>query len=285
MSEAVQLIECPRDAWQGKTAFVPTSTKIEYLQTLLRVGFHTIDAGSFVSPKAVPQMADTKDVLTSLDLSDTDTELLVILANERGAEQAEAFSFLKYWGFPLSVSETFQQRNTNQSIKSGIELAKRLVERAARVNAEPVVYISMGFGNPYGDNYHPDLVATLTRSIVGAGVNTISLADTVGLADPGSIKDLVSFCKREFPQVKWGVHLHARPLGQLEKIAAAYEAGCRRFDGVIGGHGGCPFAEDELVGNIDTRSILQYLQANAQSPFLNEEALAEASLQSNVIFA
>lgn len=284
MSENVQLIECPRDAWQGRTAFVPTSTKIEYLQTLLRVGFHTIDAGSFVSPKAVPQMADTKEVLSALDLSDSDTDLLVILANERGAEQAEAFSFLKYWGFPLSVSETFQQRNTNQSIPSGLELAMRLVERAARVNAALVVYISMGFGNPYGDHYHPDLVASLTRSIVQAGVNTISLADTVGLADPRSIKDLVSFCKQEFPQVNWGVHLHARPEGQLEKIAAAYEAGCRRFDGVLGGYGGCPFAEDELVGNIDTRSILQYLQSKGYSSFLNEDALAEAGLQSNAIF-
>ena len=285
MTEAIQLIECPRDAWQGRNDFIPTAKKIEYLQALLRVGFHTIDAGSFVSPKAVPQMADTEDILPALDLSDTDSKLLVILANERGAEQAESFPYLGYWGYPLSVSETFQQRNTKQTIQQGMEMAKRLAARANRSCAELVVYISMGFGNPYGELYHEDQVLALANQLTKMGVETISLADTVGLANPAQIGQLVLTCRSEFSQVNWGVHLHAHPAGQKEKIAAAYQAGCRRFDGALGGYGGCPFAEDELVGNIDTRSIIQYLHEAGQSVSLNQSALAEAGLLANAIFA
>ncbi len=278
MPDPIQLIECPRDAWQGKPILIPAQQKTTYLQQLLRVGFHTIDAGSFVSPKAVPQLADTEDVLRALDLRDTKSKLLVILANERGAEQASNLPFISYWGYPLSVSETFQQRNTRQSVSEGVELAKRLHERAGQSQAELVIYISMGFGNPYGEIYHPDQVLSLARTLQAMGVSIISLADTVGLASPEQIGDLVSVCKKEFPTIQWGVHLHARPEGQREKIAAAYEAGCSRFDGAIGGYGGCPFAEDELVGNINTQSLLSYL-AEVEPNFSIHHESFNASLQ------
>lgn len=285
MRDAVQLIECPRDAWQGKAEFIPTPTKIQYLQALLQVGFHTLDAGSFVSPKAVPQLADTAAVLQALDLRDTSTQLLAILANERGADQAASLPFITYWGFPLSVSETFQQRNTRQSVSQGTELAARFAERASRVGAELVVYISMGFGNPYGEGYHPDQVLALTQQLIRSGVQTISLADTVGLASPEQIRNLVLQCRSEFPTVNWGVHLHARPGGQSAKIAAAYEAGCRRFDGALGGFGGCPFAEDELVGNLDTRSLIQYLNEIQHPLNLDEQSLQSAALMAQTLFA
>lgn len=285
MKDVVQLIECPRDAWQGKAEFIPAQTKIEYLQSLLQVGFHTLDAGSFVSPKAVPQLADTAAVLQALDLRDTSTKLLVILANERGADQAASLPFLAYWGYPLSVSEIFQHRNTNQSVSQGSELAARFAERASGAGAELVVYISMGFGNPYGELYHPDQVLVMAQQLIRSGVQTISLADTVGLASPEQIRNLVQQCRSEFPMVNWGVHLHARPGSQSAKIAAAYESGCRRFDGALGGFGGCPFAEDELVGNIDTRSIIHYLN-NIQHPLnLNEQALQTAALMAQTLFA
>jgi hydroxymethylglutaryl-CoA lyase len=261
MAEPIQLVECPRDAWQGKTDIIPTAQKVQYLQSLLAVGFHTLDAGSFVSSKAVPQLADTSAVLRSLDLRDTNTRLLVILANERGADQASEHPFISYWGYPLSVSETFQQRNTRQTILEGIEVAKRLQERAIRSSASLVVYISMGFGNPYGESYHSDQVLALAHTLQSAGVETISLADTVGVATPAQVGELVSICQKEFSSIRWGVHLHARPEGQREKIAAAYKAGCRRFDGAIGGHGGCPFAEDEMVGNINTHALIEYLES------------------------
>ena len=222
MAEPIQLIECPRDAWQGRHRFIPTSQKIEYLQSLLSVGFHTIDAGSFVSPKAVPQLADTNEVLSGLDLLDTKTKLLVILANERGAEQAAALPFISYWGYPLSVSETFQQRNTRQTISEGIDMAKRLHERAAKSNAELVIYISMGFGNPYGEPYHIDQVLAIAQTLQAMGVQIISLADTVGLAMPLQIANLVKSCRAEFSSIEWGVHLHARPEGQQEKIGRAH---------------------------------------------------------------
>lgn len=285
MAETVQLIECPRDAWQGKQVFIPTQQKIDYLQTLLYVGFHTIDAGSFVSPKAVPQLADTAEVLRALDLRDTLTKLLVILANERGAEQAAEYPFLSYWGYPLSVSETFQQRNTRQTIQQGVEMAQRLNERALRAKAELVIYISMGFGNPYGEPYHPDHVLELSYTLAAMGIRTISLADTVGLADPQQIEGLVTACMREFPDMQWGVHLHARSDGQAEKIDAAYRAGCRRFDGAIGGHGGCPFAEDELVGNIDTGVLVRHLSDKVPGFSFDCDRLITATQLAHKIFA
>lgn len=285
MNGLVQLIECPRDAWQGRTQFIPTQQKIDYLQTLLSVGFHTLDAGSFVSHKAVPQLADTHEVLTALDLRDTPTKLLVILANERGADLAATHPFIGYWGYPLSVSETFQQRNTRQTITEGTELALRLHERATKLQAELVVYISMGFGNPYGETYHSDQVLSLARQLVQAGVHTISLADTVGLATPEQIRDLMHQCQLAFPSVNWGVHLHARSTGQTEKLAAAYASGCRRFDGALGGFGGCPFAEDELVGNIDTRTILQFLSSVGSGFTVDAAALHQADRLAHTIFA
>lgn len=278
MPELIQLIECPRDAWQGRTDIIPVAQKTAYLQSLLSVGFHTIDAGSFVSPKAVPQLADTGEVLRSLDLRDTITRLLVILANERGADQASEHPFISYWGYPLSVSETFQQRNTHQSVSEGVELAKRLQERARQAQAELVIYISMGFGNPYGERYHPDQVLSLAQTLYAAGVKTISLADTVGVATAAQVGELVSTCQQEFPSIQWGVHLHARPEGQREKITKAFEAGCRRFDGAIGGHGGCPFAKDELVGNIDTRVLIEYLES-ASPDFQIDQGHFNSSLE------
>lgn len=284
MADPIQLIECPRDAWQAKEAFIPTEKKISYLQELLAVGFHTIDAGSFVSPRAVPQLADTAEVLKALDLRDTATRLSVILANEKGAEQAAELPFLSYWGYPLSVSETFQQRNTRQSISDGMEMAKRLQERAVRSNAALVIYISMGFGNPYGDRYHSDQVLDLAQQLETLGVKIVSLADTVGLATPSQVAALVTSCRTEYPSMQWGVHLHARPEGQLEKIDAAYRSGCRRFDGAIGGHGGCPFAEDELVGNLNTRSLIDYLSA-AQTDFsIDEKHFQTAAQLAQTIF-
>ena len=284
MADPIQLVECPRDAWQGKEAFIPTDEKVSYLQALLSVGFHTIDAGSFVSPKAVPQLVDTGDVLKALDLRDTNTRLLVIIANERGGEQAAEFSFVDYWGYPLSVSETFQKRNTRQSVSQGLDLAKRLHERAAQNRAELVIYISMGFGNPYGEVYHEDQVLTLAGELKQAGIKTVSLADTVGLATPEQIAALVTTCRKEYPSLHWGVHLHARPEGQTQKIAAAYEAGCCRFDGAIGGHGGCPFAEDELIGNINTSSLIDYLSTADPTLSINLDRFQVAAQLAQTIF-
>ncbi len=285
MAETVQLIECPRDAWQGRHVLISSQQKIDYLQTLLSVGFHTIDAGSFVSHKAVPQLADTGEVLRALDLRDTQTKLLVILANERGAEQAAECPFISYWGYPLSVSETFQQRNTRQTIEEGIELARRLNERALRAQAELVIYISMGFGNPYNEPYHADQVLELSRTLAAMGIRTISLADTVGLANPQQISGLVSACIHEFPATQWGVHLHARPDGQTEKIEAAYQAGCRRFDGAIGGHGGCPFAEDELVGNIDSAALVRYFSEKVPGFSIDRDRFIAATQLAHTIFS
>ncbi|MFM7672768.1 MAG: hydroxymethylglutaryl-CoA lyase [Bacteroidota bacterium] len=259
MIDDIQLIECPRDAWQGRVQLIPTPQKISYIQQLLSVGFHTLDVGSFVSPKAVPQLADTHEMLRGLDLKDTQTKLLVILANQRGAQEASQHPYLQYWGFPLSISETFQQRNTRQSIAESIELSKYLQEQASRSKAELVIYISMAFGNPYLETYHSDQVLSMAGQLHSMGVKIVSLADTVGLASPEEVGHLVATCQKEFPSIQWGVHLHARPEGQREKIAAAYAAGCRRYDGAIGGWGGCPFADDEMVGNIDTKGLIDFL--------------------------
>lgn len=247
-----QLVECPRDAWQGKKTFVPTPTKTAYLQALLKVGFDVLDCGSFVSPKAMPQMADTAQVLSQLDLRDTTTQLLAIVANERGGADALALDTISFLGYPFSLSPTFQQRNTNSTQSAALALVGALQNKVAQKHKSLVVYLSMGFGNPYGDAYHPDLLLEWAQKIQDLGVTRLSLADTVGLASPAAIEQALHTLVPAFPQVHFGVHLHADAHNRKEKLAAALRAGAKSVDGAIGGFGGCPMAQDELVGNLDT---------------------------------
>lgn len=256
----VTLIECPRDAMQGLPQFIPTEVKINYLNQLLQVGFDTLDFGSFVSPKAVPQMRDTAEVLGELDLSQTKTKLLAIVANLRGAEQATSYEQITYLGFPLSVSETFQQRNTNKSIaQAGQEVAEmqHLCEQSGKTL---VVYLSMGFGNPYGDPYSPETVRQLVAQVAGLSVRIVALSDTIGTATPENIHALFTHLIPAFPEVNFGAHLHSTPDTIREKIDAAYQAGCRRFDGAIRGFGGCPMAKDDLTGNVATETVIRYME-------------------------
>lgn len=272
----MQIIECPRDAMQGIKTIIPTEVKIEYLNSLLKVGFHTLDFGSFVSPKAIPQLKDTAEVLSQLELNSSDTKLLAIIANERGAEDALLHPEVSYLGYPLSISETFQQRNTNRSIAHAIEDVARIQEMCQKANRQLVTYISMGFGNPYGDPYSVEIVDQFAGILVTLGVSIISLSDTIGAAQPDQIANLFSHLSKKYSEVQFGVHLHSNPATAGEKIKAALIAGCKRFDGAILGYGGCPMAEDELVGNIDTRTIISVLQSQDLNPGLNLEALKEA---------
>lgn len=255
----MKIIECPRDAMQGIDAFIPTENKIRYINQLLKVGFDTVDFGSFVSPKAVPQMRDTAVVLEGLQLEKSVSKLLAIVVNKRGADEAAAFNKISSLGFPLSISETFQQRNTKKSIVEALNELESIRDICEKNNKELVVYISMGFGNPYGDPYSADIVAQFCSILETMAVSTISLADTVGAAEPDQISSLFSMIKTSFQNLDFGVHLHSNPMKAHLKIEAAYDAGCRRFDGAIKGFGGCPFAEDELVGNIPTEAIVSFL--------------------------
>ncbi|MCS7297250.1 MAG: hydroxymethylglutaryl-CoA lyase [Bacteroidia bacterium] len=273
----VHLVECPRDAWQGIPTFIPTEIKVRYLTALLKVGFHTIDAGSFVSPKAVPQMQDTAEVLSNLPWNSyPETGLLVIVANRRGLEAATAHPAVRYIGYPLSLSETFQQQNTRQSRADAESFVKELVEEALRFGKIPVVYLSMGFGNPYNEPYHPEMVIELGFRLSQQGVSILSLADTVGVANPDNIYKTLSEVIRCLPTVTWGVHLHAAPQENQPKIEAAWEAGCRRFDSALGGYGGCPFAGVPLVSNIRTEVLLGFLEEKGIKLSLNWDALMEA---------
>ncbi len=283
MNTEVKLIECPRDAMQGWKTFIPTETKIEYARALLKVGFDTLDVGSFVSPKAIPQMADTADVLNALKEEETDTKLLVIVANRRGAEEACRFSSVRYLGFPFSVSETFQQRNTNSSIAESLERVKEIQELCVQHAKELVIYISMGFGNPYGDPYSPEIVYYWVDQIVRLGVNIISLADTVGLATEQQVYKLSYKLKQELPEQEIGVHLHSTRLNRQKKIEAAWNAGIRRFDGALKGIGGCPMANDELVGNMDTEWMIQYFRSKQALPNISLTHLQQSlTLASNI---
>lgn len=283
MHTEVKLIECPRDAMQGWKTFIPTETKIEYARSLLKVGFDTLDVGSFVSPKAIPQMADTADVLNALKEEETDTKLLVIVANRRGAEEACRFSSVRYLGFPFSVSETFQQRNTNSSIAESLERVKEIQELCVQHAKELVIYISMGFGNPYGDPYSPEIVYYWVDQIVRLGVNIISLADTVGLATEQQVYKLSYKLKQELPEQEIGVHLHSTRLNRQKKIEAAWNAGIRRFDGALKGIGGCPMANDELVGNMDTEWMIQYFRSKQALPNISLTHLQQSlTLASNI---
>jgi hydroxymethylglutaryl-CoA lyase len=280
----MKIIECPRDAMQGLDEFIPTERKILYINQLLKVGFDTIDFGSFVSPKAIPQMRDTAEVLRQLDLSDTKTKLLAIVANTRGAEEACAFDQIQYLGFPLSISETFQQRNTNKSIVEALNTVNEIQELCLKHSKQQVVYISMGFGNPYSDPYDVEIVSKFADILSTLEIEIISLSDTIGVSEPEQIQYLFKSLTKSFPKIEFGAHLHSNPLTRLEKIEAAYNAGCQRFDGAIKGFGGCPMAKDDLVGNMATETILDFLKSKNESPKLNYIEFEKAVQMADKIF-
>ena len=259
MSKHVKVIECPRDAMQGIKQFIPTKQKVQYIQSLLRVGFDTIDFGSFVSPKAIPQMVDTVEVLAQLDLSKTSSKLLSIVANLRGAEAACQHPEIDYLGYPFSISENFQMRNTHKTIAQSVLILQDILDLAHKHNKQVVVYISMGFGNPYGDPWDVDIVGEWTERLSNMGVNILSLSDTVGTSNPENIAYLFSNLIPKYKDIEFGAHLHTTPSTWFEKVDAAYKAGCKRFDGAIQGFGGCPMAKDELTGNMPTEKVLSYL--------------------------
>lgn len=281
----VKLIECPRDAMQGIHPFIPTGVKVDYLNGLLRVGFHTIDIGSFVSPKAIPQLADTAEVLARIDRSATKSKLLVIVANERGAEEAAKQESVTYLGYPFSISETFQQRNTNTSIEGSWARTAHIAETARKAGKELVVYISMAFGNPYGDPWNADIAMRWTDRLVNElGVRIIALSDTVGVAKPEDINSMFSALIPALPEVEFGAHLHARLDNWKTKTDAAWNAGCRRFDGALKGYGGCPMAEDELVGNLAMEAFVQDLEQRGIRTGLDLEQLRRSVAQAAVVF-
>jgi hydroxymethylglutaryl-CoA lyase len=280
----MKIIECPRDAMQGLAEFIPTEQKILYINKLLRVGFDTVDFGSFVSAKAIPQLRDTTDVLRHLDLSATQTKLLAIVANTRGAEDAAKFEAINYLGFPLSISETFQKRNTNKSIAEALNTVEEIQNICVGSGKTLVTYISMGFGNPYGDPYNLDLVSKFSDVLFTMGIKIISLADTIGVSSPENITFLFRSLSQQFPEVEFGAHLHSSPGKAMEKIVAAYDAGCRRFDGAIRGFGGCPMAEDVLVGNIATETILEFLRTRKLDDVVDHAKFIEAQAIADRIF-
>lgn len=282
----VHLIECPRDAMQGWPVFIPTEKKIEYLHALLQAGFHTLDFGSFVSAKAIPQLADTAEVLKGLKRLqiESETKLLAIIANVRGAEEAAAFDAIDYLGFPFSVSETFQLRNTNSTIEQSLQRVIDIQRICGQSQKKLVIYISMGFGNPYGDPWSAEIVFDWVNRIAGLGISIISLADTVGLATPEQVGSITGYVINKLPNHEIGVHLHSTPYNREAKIEAAWQAGCRRFDGALKGIGGCPMANDELVGNIDSEWLISYLEQYENLPGLNKTALAKSLKLANEIF-
>lgn len=258
----VKIIECPRDAMQGiKSHFIPTEKKALYINSLLNVGFDTIDFGSFVSPKAIPQMRDTAEVLSLLNLSKTQSKLLAIVANTRGASDASQFEEINYLGFPFSISENFQMRNTHKTIDESIETLDEILEIATKTNKEVVAYLSMGFGNPYGDPWNVEIVGNWTSTLAKMGVKILSLSDTIGSSTPEVIEYLFSNLIPKYPEIEFGAHLHTTPDKWFEKVNAAYKAGCVRFDGAMMGLGGCPMAKDELTGNMPTEKLLSYFTA------------------------
>ncbi|HET8839668.1 MAG TPA: hydroxymethylglutaryl-CoA lyase [Flavobacteriaceae bacterium] len=259
--QKIKLIECPRDAMQGIHDFIPTDTKVNYIQSLLRCGFDTIDVGSFVSPKAIPQMADTAEVLSKLDFSSTKSKFLAIVANTRGAEEAVKFPQIDYLGYPFSISENFQMRNTHKTIAESVEILQEILNIADKNNKQVVAYLSMGFGNPYGDPWNVEIVGEWTEKLAAMGVKILSLSDTVGTSTPENIKYLFSNLIPKYPTIEFGAHLHTTPTSWYEKVDAAFKAGCMRFDGAIQGFGGCPMAKDELTGNMPTEKLLSYFSS------------------------
>lgn len=269
---------------QGIGDFIPTDIKAAYINLLLQVGFDTIDFGSFVSAKAIPQMQDTTAVLAKLDLSKSRSKLLAIIANYRGAEEAAQHEQITYLGFPFSISETFQQRNANSGIKEAFEIIKRIKALSDTKNKELLVYLSMGFGNPYGDAWSNEIVLNWAEKLISEGVKHISLADTIGIATPGQIESLYKLLSGKFPSIEFGVHLHSTPDTWREKIEAAYKSGCRRFDTALKGYGGCPMAKDKLTGNIATENVISYLQSQKINLGLNMDKLQEAMDYSGKVF-
>lgn len=282
--EKIKLIECPRDAMQGWSHFIPTEKKIAYINSLLKVGFDTIDFGSFVSPKAIPQMADTKEVLRSLQWEEAKTKLLAIVANARGAEEAVMYEAISFLGFPFSVSPTFQVRNTNSTIEESLKRVEEIQELCLKSNKQLVIYLSMGFGNPYGDEYNEDILLQWANVISQLGINIISLADTVGVAKPAQIKFALETLMPKYPSVEFGVHLHSSSLNVYEKLKAAVDAGCKRFDGALKGIGGCPMAQDDLVGNMPTEIMISYFEDQKMLENINKNALQQSLQLANEIF-
>jgi len=281
----VKLIECPRDAMQGIKAFIPTDFKVKYIQSLLGCGFDTIDFGSFVSPKAIPQMVDTAEVLHKLDLSKTKSKLLAIVANVRGATDASKHQEIKYLGYPFSISENFQMRNTHKTIEESVETLKSILEIAYSSNKEVVTYISMGFGNPYGDPWNVEIVGEWTERLAEMGAKILSLSDTVGTSNPETIDYLFSNLIPKYPDIEFGAHLHTTPTKWHEKVDAAYKAGCRRFDGAIQGFGGCPMAKDELTGNMPTERMLSYFTSEKADSNLNAMVFEAAYNKATELFS
>lgn len=279
-----KLIECPRDAMQGLHDFIPSTIKAEYINLLLKVGFDTIDFGSFVSPKAIPQLKDTVEVLQQLDLSAGKTKLLAIVANLRGIQEALKYPEISYLGFPFSVSETFQRRNTNTGIQESLHTVDELMIHCSKANKQAVIYLSMGFGNPYGDLWSNEIVEELCGGLVERGAKILSLADTTGVSNPEKIKYLYPHLASAFPDIEFGLHLHSTPATCYEKIEAAWESGCRRFDSALKGYGGCPMATDYLTGNIATESLISFLEGKGDNHGLNIEKWQEALLYSSKIF-
>jgi hydroxymethylglutaryl-CoA lyase len=280
---SLKLIECPRDALQGLPGFVPTDQKIQYLSELLKVGFDTIDAGSLVSPKVIPQMRDTPAVLEALPWQESSSKLLVIIANERGAQRAAELPMVRYLGYPFSVSEIFQKRNTHKTIAESRTLVRKLLDIARDHQKELVVYVSMGFGNPYREPWSADIVLRFCEKLADMGVRIISLSDTIGTSNPDSIKHLFERLVPAFPQIEFGAHLHTTPQSWREKVEAAFAAGCRRFDGAIQGLGGCPMADDDLVGNMPTEKLLRFAQEQNLALGLDEKAFESAYQQAALL--
>ncbi|MEO8112270.1 MAG: hydroxymethylglutaryl-CoA lyase [Ginsengibacter sp.] len=281
----IHLVECPRDAMQGWKNFIPTEKKISYINKLLEVGFDTIDFGSFVSPKAIPQMADTKEVIGQLSLVNSKSKLLAIVANVRGASEASEFEKINYLGFPFSISSTFQMRNTNSTIEASLDTVKEIKKICDENGKESLIYISMAFGNPYGDEYDEDIALQWIDKLVGEGIEIISLADTVGVATPAQIASLTQKVINAFPSIETGVHLHSTNTNWQKKLDAALENGCTRFDGALKGIGGCPMANDELVGNMDSELMISYFKDKGFLKDLNLQALAESSAMASEIFS
>ncbi len=284
LKSKISLVECPRDAMQGWTHFIPTQKKIEYINALLKVGFDTIDFGSFVSPKAIPQMADTKDVIGKLQFANSKSKLLAIIANERGAQDAVIFDEITYLGFPFSISETFQKRNTNSTIAESLGRVEEIQNLCIKNKKELVVYISMGFGNPYGDVYNEEIVVDWVNKLVGMDIKIISLADTVGLATKEQVYQITKYLVDSLPETEIGVHLHSIPANWKEKVDAALAAGCKRFDGALKGIGGCPMADDELVGNMDTEVMIPYFAEKNLLNNLDMDALKKCTMLASEIF-
>ena len=277
----MKIIECPRDAMQGISEFISTDIKAAYINQLLKVGFDTIDFGSFVSPKAIPQLKDTAEVLAKLDLENTSSKLLAIIANTRGAVDACNFEEINYLGFPLSVSEQFQQRNTKKSIAKALSTVEEIQNLSVKNNKELVVYLSMAFGNPYGENYHPDIVAELTEKLNQLEIGIVALSDTIGVSSPTNIAPLFSTLIQEYPTIEFGAHFHTTPDKWEEKVESAYQNGCRRFDSALKGYGGCPMAKDDLVGNMPTEKLITYFTEDLG---LNQLELEKSLALSSTVF-